>query len=97
MPDNGFGAQNNSADTLLRIYAVTPGTLRFVVNLAPDENRTSPLPLADIEALVVDEAIAVGDPGFRARCFRRIAELRSGGSTSGAMINASRTPRPRNL
>jgi len=24
MPDNGFGAQNNSADTLLRIYAVTP-------------------------------------------------------------------------
>jgi hypothetical protein len=26
------------------IYAVTPGTLRFVVNLAPDESRTSPLP-----------------------------------------------------
>ena len=24
MPDNGFGAQGNSADTLLRIYAVTP-------------------------------------------------------------------------
>jgi lipopolysaccharide transport system ATP-binding protein len=33
------------------------------------------------DVLVVDEAIAVGDPGFRARCFRRIAELRSGGST----------------
>jgi hypothetical protein len=24
MPDNGFGAQNNSADALLRVYAVTP-------------------------------------------------------------------------
>jgi len=24
MPDNGFGAQTNSADTLLRVYAVTP-------------------------------------------------------------------------
>ena len=35
----------------------------------------------DPDVLVVDEAIAVGDPGFRARCFRRIAELRSGGST----------------
>ncbi|MBI3880363.1 MAG: BatA domain-containing protein [Verrucomicrobia bacterium] len=25
------------------VYAVTPGTLRFVVNLAPDESRTAPL------------------------------------------------------
>ena len=35
------------------IYAVTPGTLRFVVNLAPDESRTSPLPLARFAALGV--------------------------------------------
>lgn len=33
------------------------------------------------DILVVDEAIAVGDPGFRARCFRRIAELRKSGGT----------------
>ena len=25
------------------VYTVTPGTLRFVVNLAPEESRTSPL------------------------------------------------------
>jgi lipopolysaccharide transport system ATP-binding protein len=35
----------------------------------------------DSEILVVDEALAVGDAGFRARCFRRIAELRKAGCT----------------
>ena len=35
------------------IYAVTPGTRRFVVNLAPDESRTTPLPLARFAALGV--------------------------------------------
>lgn len=35
----------------------------------------------DPNVLVVDEAIAVGDSGFRARCFRRIVELRNGGCT----------------
>lgn len=35
----------------------------------------------DPEILVVDEALAVGDAGFRARCFRRIGELRNGGCT----------------
>ncbi len=35
----------------------------------------------DPDVLVIDEAITVGDPGFRARCFRRIAELRSIGCT----------------
>ncbi|HKO90808.1 MAG TPA: esterase-like activity of phytase family protein [Polyangiaceae bacterium] len=29
MPDNGFGAQNNSADTLLRMYAVRPEWKRW--------------------------------------------------------------------
>lgn len=31
----------------------------------------------DPEILVVDEALAVGDAGFRSRCFRRIGELRN--------------------
>ena len=35
------------------IYAVTPGTLRFVVNLAPEESRTSPLPPERFTALGV--------------------------------------------
>ena len=35
----------------------------------------------DSEILVVDEALAVGDAGFRSRCFRRIAELRKAGCT----------------
>lgn len=35
----------------------------------------------DPNVLVVDEAIAVGDSGFRARCFRRIVELRNSGCT----------------
>jgi len=33
------------------------------------------------DILVVDEALAVGDAGFRARCFRRIGELRGSGCT----------------
>jgi len=33
------------------------------------------------DVLVVDEAIAVGDPGFRARCFRRVVEMRKVGCT----------------
>jgi hypothetical protein len=33
-----------SATELPGVYAVTPGTLRFVVNLAPDESRLAPLP-----------------------------------------------------
>lgn len=33
------------------------------------------------EVLVVDEALAVGDVGFQARCFARIAELRKNGLT----------------
>ena len=33
------------------------------------------------DVLVVDEALAVGDPGYRARCFRRIGELRQSGCT----------------
>lgn len=33
------------------------------------------------EILVVDEALAVGDAGFRSRCFRRIGELRNAGCT----------------
>ena len=41
------------------IYAVTPGTLRFVANLAPDESRTSPLPLARFTALGVPLPSAV--------------------------------------
>ncbi len=46
------------------IYAVTPGTLRFVVNLAPEESRTSPLPLARFTALGVPlpSAIVVAHP-----------------------------------
>ncbi len=35
----------------------------------------------DTEILVVDEALAVGDAGFRSRCFRRIGELRDTGCT----------------
>lgn len=35
----------------------------------------------DAEILVIDEALAVGDAGFRSRCFRRIGELRNAGST----------------
>jgi lipopolysaccharide transport system ATP-binding protein len=35
----------------------------------------------DPEILVVDEALAVGDAGFRARCFRRIGDLRNAGCT----------------
>lgn len=35
----------------------------------------------DPAILVVDEALAVGDAGFRARCFRRIGELRGAGCT----------------
>ncbi len=35
----------------------------------------------DPEILVVDEALAVGDAGFRSRCFRRIGELRKAGCT----------------
>lgn len=35
----------------------------------------------DPEILVVDEALAVGDSGFRSRCFRRIGELRGAGCT----------------
>ncbi|MBI4989035.1 MAG: ABC transporter ATP-binding protein [Rhodocyclales bacterium] len=35
----------------------------------------------DSEILVVDEALAVGDAGFRARCYRRIGELRNAGCT----------------
>jgi lipopolysaccharide transport system ATP-binding protein len=35
----------------------------------------------DPEILVVDEALAVGDAGFRSRCFRRIGELRNAGCT----------------
>ena len=35
----------------------------------------------DPEILIVDEALAVGDIGFRQRCMRRIHELRAGGAT----------------
>ena len=35
----------------------------------------------DPEILLVDEALAVGDAGFRSRCFRRIRELRNVGCT----------------
>jgi lipopolysaccharide transport system ATP-binding protein len=35
----------------------------------------------DPEILVVDEALAVGDIGFQARCFRRMDELREAGRT----------------
>lgn len=35
----------------------------------------------DPDVLVVDEAIAVGDAGFRARCFRRLGELGAAGCT----------------
>lgn len=35
----------------------------------------------DPDVLAVDEALAVGDAGFRARCYRRIGELRSAGCT----------------
>ena len=35
----------------------------------------------DPDILVVDEAIAVGDAGFRARCFRRIVDMRNAGCT----------------
>lgn len=35
----------------------------------------------DPEILVIDEALAVGDPGFRSRCFHRIGELRNIGCT----------------
>ena len=35
----------------------------------------------DSDILVVDEAMAVGDAGFRARCFRRIGELKGKGCT----------------
>ena len=41
------------------IYAVTPGALRFIVNLAPEESRTSPLPLARFTALGVPLPSAV--------------------------------------
>lgn len=33
------------------------------------------------EVLIVDEALAVGDAAFQAKCFRRIAELRERGTT----------------
>lgn len=33
----------------------------------------------DADILVIDEAIAVGDASFRARCFRRLGELRANG------------------
>ena len=36
---------------------------------------------ADPDVLVIDEALAVGDVDFRARCFRRIAELSHAGCT----------------
>lgn len=35
----------------------------------------------DPDILIVDEALAVGDASFRARCFRRIGELRDAGCT----------------
>jgi ABC-type polysaccharide/polyol phosphate transport system ATPase subunit len=35
----------------------------------------------DANILVIDEAIAVGDAGFRARCFRRLGELGATGCT----------------
>ena len=35
----------------------------------------------DADLLVIDEAIAVGDAGFRARCFRRLGELGAAGCT----------------
>jgi lipopolysaccharide transport system ATP-binding protein len=35
----------------------------------------------DSDILVVDEALAVGDAGFRSRCYRRIGELRGAGCT----------------
>jgi ABC-type polysaccharide/polyol phosphate transport system ATPase subunit len=35
----------------------------------------------DADILIIDEAIAVGDEGFRARCFRRLGELGSAGCT----------------
>lgn len=35
----------------------------------------------DADILVIDEAIAVGDAGFRARCFRRLGELGAAGGT----------------
>jgi len=35
----------------------------------------------DTDILVVDEALAVGDAGFRSRCFQRIGELRNAGCT----------------
>ena len=35
------------------IYAVTPGTLRFVVNLAPEESRVAPLPPSRFTSLGV--------------------------------------------
>jgi len=35
----------------------------------------------DADILVVDEALAVGDAGFRSRCFQRIGKLRNAGCT----------------
>ena len=60
------------------IYAVTPGTRRFVVNLAPDESRTTPLPLARFTALGVPLSSAATEahpPSPEQLAQRQAAEL----------------------
>jgi hypothetical protein len=76
MSDNGFGAQNNSADYVLRVYRVSPdfrtkndgdgtiGVLSFVTLHDPDHHINFPI-VADRE-FYYSSAIAV-DPTIRAR------------------------------
>ena len=47
-PGSGFSGTDQPG-----VYSVTPGTQRFVVNLAPEESRTAPLPLARFVSLGV--------------------------------------------
>jgi hypothetical protein len=57
------------------IYQVTPGTMRFVVNLAPEESRTSPLAAERFTALGVPLAREPASPAKTAQREARAAAV----------------------
>jgi hypothetical protein len=68
MPDNGFGAQNNSQDTLLRIYAVRPefktwtrGSVVGSGTVSPAHFRTG----TALPAFTEDTFVSLRDPNQR--------------------------------
>ncbi|MEQ1860277.1 MAG: BatA domain-containing protein [Chthoniobacteraceae bacterium] len=76
-PDSAeVSAETKFAQTdLPGVYAVTPGTMRFVVNLAPEESRTSPLGAERLSALGIPLSREAASPEKTAQREARAAAV----------------------